>query len=310
MAASGSSSAGVGIAIDDATLETATAVVEDAGFSSAKMAMIRALCQNNVFTTEQAAELIGTVSMSSDKLEALDLFAERLSNPSEADAIVEQFSFSSDKDTAREKLSGMSPAKAGTLAAFPVESDGHRSSEDVDRFLGALDAASMSSDKVEAARAECEEHPTPPFSCEQMLEVLKRLSFSDDAKAVLEMFAGPAIVYPMTCDEIVSVLEVFSMSDDRIAVLPSLKPFVKDAQNKLAIVASFSFSSDKVRAEEILRDVLVRLEPSEPPEAAVQDVLRRIGSCPAGYRWRKVPSGWRCAAGGHYVSDAQVSANL
>lgn len=43
------------------------------------------------------------------------------------------------------------------------------------------------------------------------------------------------------------MLKIFSMSNDQLAVLPSLKPFIKDPQNKLSIVASFTFSGDKVQ---------------------------------------------------------------
>ncbi|XP_066921713.1 uncharacterized protein [Clytia hemisphaerica] len=39
---------------------------------------------------------------------------------------------------------------------------------------------------------------------------------------------------------------------------------------------------------------------------AVQQKLRRIGNCPAGYQWRKVGGGWRCSAGGHFVSNEQL----
>ena len=36
------------------------------------------------------------------------------------------------------------------------------------------------------------------------------------------------------------------------------------------------FKSDKEKAEEILRDVVVRLQPKEPPMAAVQEALKRV----------------------------------
>lgn len=45
-------------------------------------------------------------------------------------------------------------------------------------------------------------------------------------------------------------------------------------------------------------------------ERAAQATLRRIGVCPAGFQWRRQGSGWRCSAGGHYVTDATITAEL
>ena len=106
------------------------------------------------------------------------------------------------------------------------------------------------------------------------------------------------------------VLKMFSMSDDKIAVLPSLKPLIKDAYNKMEIIGSFSFQGDRDRAEEILRNCKVRFKPKVPPESEVQKVLRRIGRYPAGYAWRQCSGGWRCAAGGHWVTDAAIQKEM
>ena len=41
-------------------------------------------------------------------------------------------------------------------------------------------------------------------------------------------------------------------------------------------------------------------------EAQAQQKLRSMGVCPVGYRWIKQASGYRCAGGSHYVSDAEL----
>lgn len=41
-------------------------------------------------------------------------------------------------------------------------------------------------------------------------------------------------------------------------------------------------------------------------EEAVQVKLRELGICPAGYRWVKQDGGYRCSAGGHYMSNAAL----
>lgn len=45
-------------------------------------------------------------------------------------------------------------------------------------------------------------------------------------------------------------------------------------------------------------------------EKAAQAALQRMGVCPAGYQWNRQGHGWRCSAGGHYVSGGAVSAEM
>lgn len=296
-----------GLACPDDAFDAIKAQVSEASFSSDKQAFLRTVCQNYVFTTEQVAALLNEFSFGSDKMEAIDVFEFSVSNPSETEPLSAAFDDEDELAEASGKVSGFDAAEVRELGVFPIEDDGHRSEEDMERFLAAIREASMSDDKVAVAETECAEHPSPPFDSDQLIAVLKEFSFSDDAVRVLEAFTGPQIVYPMTCESVVAVLEVFSMSDDKIKVLPFLKPFICDAQNKLTVVSSFTFGSDKEAAEEILRDLVVSFRPKTPPEAEIQAALRRVGSCPSGYAWRQVSGGWRCAAGGHYVSDATLA---
>ncbi len=41
-------------------------------------------------------------------------------------------------------------------------------------------------------------------------------------------------------------------------------------------------------------------------EARVQERLREMGVCEAGYRWIKQSGGYRCEAGGHFVGDGAL----
>jgi hypothetical protein len=47
-------------------------------------------------------------------------------------------------------------------------------------------------------------------------------------------------------------------------------------------------------------------ERSIAKQIAIQRALSRIGTCEAGYQWLRVSGGWRCSAGGHFCSDAEV----
>ena len=56
-------------------------------------------------------------------------------------------------------------------------------------------------------------------------------------------------------------------------------------------------------AEEKLRIARVEEERKKKQEAVAQKKLRDMGICPAGFRWVKQDSGYRCTAGGHFVSN-------
>lgn len=64
------------------------------------------------------------------------------------------------------------------------------------------------------------------------------------------------------------------------------------------------------RALEELLEELERKRQAEEEErkkeAKAQQKLRTLGLCSAGYRWIKQASGYRCSAGGHFVSDSEL----
>ncbi|KAH7014058.1 P-loop containing nucleoside triphosphate hydrolase protein [Macrophomina phaseolina] len=58
--------------------------------------------------------------------------------------------------------------------------------------------------------------------------------------------------------------------------------------------------------EERLKKAQEEEERRRQEEAKVQKKLRDMGVCPMGYRWIKQSSGYRCAGGSHFVSNAQI----
>ncbi|KAI6121085.1 P-loop containing nucleoside triphosphate hydrolase protein [Pisolithus sp. B1] len=58
-------------------------------------------------------------------------------------------------------------------------------------------------------------------------------------------------------------------------------------------------------AEELKRKQQEEAERQRKIEEA-QKRLKRMGVCVMGYQWIHVGSGWRCSAGGHFISDAQL----
>jgi hypothetical protein len=59
-------------------------------------------------------------------------------------------------------------------------------------------------------------------------------------------------------------------------------------------------------AEEKLRIAKVEEERKKKLEAQAQVKLREMGVCPVGYRWINVGSGYKCAGGSHFVSNAAL----
>jgi hypothetical protein len=59
-------------------------------------------------------------------------------------------------------------------------------------------------------------------------------------------------------------------------------------------------------AEEKLRIARVEEERKRKEEAKAQTKLRQMGVCPVGFRWIKQSTGYRCAGGSHFVSNAEL----
>jgi hypothetical protein len=302
----------IGIECTDDTLAQLGAWVEESAF--AKTACVKAACQNYAFTCEQAAAFLTQVNFDDDRMEMLEAFRDRLTDPDESAPILSLFSEDEedeDRQAAGALIGEFTAAETREIEEIAVEDDGQRTEEGMEALLAALEDASFSDDKLDVLREDVAAEPSPPpFSAAELGRVLELFPHSDDREAALDFFAGPKLVYPMTCEEMICVLDAFSFSDDKKSVLAKLKPYIKDAQNKLSLVVHFSHSDDQEEAELILRDALVQFEPEEPPEEAIQEALRVIGTCPAGYDWVKQPSGYRCRAGGHYCSNERIQEYL
>lgn len=50
-----------------------------------------------------------------------------------------------------------------------------------------------------------------------------------------------------------------------------------------------------------------KAEAQTAAERLVQDKIRHIGKCPMNFDWLKIPGGYQCAGGSHFISDAEIS---
>ncbi|GMF43657.1 unnamed protein product [Phytophthora fragariaefolia] len=53
-----------------------------------------------------------------------------------------------------------------------------------------------------------------------------------------------------------------------------------------------------------------KLEEEQRRSQAIQEKIRQICPCPAGFNWYKSGGGWRCGGGSHFVSDAQLNSQF
>lgn len=67
---------------------------------------------------------------------------------------------------------------------------------------------------------------------------------------------------------------------------------------------------DQAQREDERRRAQEKVEEEQRRAAAIQNKIRQICPCPAGYQWYKAGGGWRCGGGSHFVSDAQLNSQF
>ena len=87
-------------AMRDKDFEMMAGIVKDASFDDKKIDVIRVACIGSHFSSRQCAQLLSLLSFESNKMKALEVIAPRLVDMENADKIVKEFSFSSNKDKA------------------------------------------------------------------------------------------------------------------------------------------------------------------------------------------------------------------
>jgi len=99
--------------------------------------------------------------------------------------------------------------------------------------------------------------------------------------------------------EIVKVLEEVRLADKK-----RQEEIMKKLEEERLRAAAARAERARKAAELKAREEAERL--ARQKEAQVQVKLRQMGICPAGYRWIKQAGGYRCEAGGHFVTDSQL----
>ncbi|RDB20814.1 NFX1-type zinc finger-containing protein 1 [Hypsizygus marmoreus] len=77
-------------------------------------------------------------------------------------------------------------------------------------------------------------------------------------------------------------------------------------QREAARLAQLKALEERRRLAAVLEKKRRLEEERQKKEAKAQAALRQMGVCSAGFRWVNIGSGYRCTAGGHYVSNDQL----
>ena len=88
-------------------------------------------------------------------------------------------------------------------------------------------------------------------------------------------------------------------------LLPRVLSVIKDIEDELELQRVIKERT--ARADEAER-VALRLKEKKRQEEAVMHKLKMIGKCCMGYNWIKEGGGYRCAGGGHFVSNSMIKA--
>jgi hypothetical protein len=99
--------------------------------------------------------------------------------------------------------------------------------------------------------------------------------------------------------EIVKALEEACLADEkrRVEILKKLEEGrLREAAARAERARKAAALKAREEAERLVRQ----------REAQAQAKLRFMGICPAGYQWIKQAGGYRCSAGGHFVTYSQL----
>ena len=87
-------------AMRDKDFEMMAGIVKKASFDDKKIDVIRVACIGSYFSSRQCAQLLSLLSFDDNKMKALEVIAPRMVDMENADKIIKEFSFSSNKEKA------------------------------------------------------------------------------------------------------------------------------------------------------------------------------------------------------------------
>ena len=137
------------------------------------------------------------------------------------------------------------------------------------------------------------------------VEIERDAGVSDDVWSALTADKQKAIDAERYFDQIVSSY----MEQERHRQDQNDEPIssIEEDNDPATRAARLRREQERVRCEQLRREK-EEMERQREHEVRMQGKLRKMGVCSQGFRWIKQASGYRCAGGSHYVSDAALDA--
>jgi len=129
------------------------------------------------------------------------------------------------------------------------------SNTEADNLVSKINAEKFSEDKL-AVITDFVANNSRGFTGPQSVKIFKALPFVDTMLKALTIM--DVRILQMNCAEVVTVLNVFSFSGAKLDVLPQIMTLITDTENNQTIIDNFSFSSDKEKARDILKNLKPR----------------------------------------------------
>ncbi|OHD54873.1 MAG: hypothetical protein A2Y33_15980 [Spirochaetes bacterium GWF1_51_8] len=229
-------------AIGGAEYKTLLKEIDGKGFATDKLAILGKYVSIYDFTVAEAAAVIGRFSFSTDKLKALAMFSNSLSDLSNSHKLAEGFSFTSDKEKV---LTVTAQWKAAAKNSPQVP-------DIVKSLAKQLSAPGFSKEKM-ALFKKTLLSLKDPLSAHDILTVMGSFDYSADKVDALAMLGRYAA--GIFCADAASILKNIPFSADRLKVLGIVKDWVFDTQYILTLIGCFDFEEDIVAAWKILKTV-------------------------------------------------------
>ena len=228
-------------------------------FASDKINFIKTIDINSTFTSKQVVSLLKEISFASDKLKALKLLSSKIEDKKNINAILNVFSFDSEKKKAKTILSKIKIAKKSKSIKkrkpLIVNQIGAWKTSDFNNLLKSINKKSFSKEKIEALKNGIKNN-NAGFNSKQAIKLIKSLNFSSDMIKIVKILDSR--ILGIRSSELKDILSVFSFANDKLKALEALKNTITDIENKYVILSAFSFSSDKEKARKILATIKPR----------------------------------------------------
>ena len=108
--------------LDAANFSGLMTQLRSCSFSSEKVDLIRQVSTRYIVSAEHLGQILGTLSFSSEKMEAIECFRDKIKDPLNMEPVIKHLTFASEKEEARKLLIDSRPAAPSVPMGYPPSS--------------------------------------------------------------------------------------------------------------------------------------------------------------------------------------------